>query len=327
MAVRAPLYWDSGAQEIREMTAAQVTQNVIRMVYNYSLNETVTLSRVASAGTLNSMDDTRFQAGATSTSTTAFVSEALTEDISTVTTTYDNISQTKSGPSSYPGAASTTALPMYWDSTTGDMRAMTQQDFIDTFVDPATDLLAAGNTEATATNKGGVFFINATNTPADATLANTTPIFTDTRADAAAYTSAGIPETQDQPTDINNYYLCKYNGNGATTGPVPLKIQPTTSLDLQTYTDVDWDFLLSEYIRMATQNEVGQRINYEIYEVGTAPAGANLCGAIMVDTKLNGSSAAGYTTRLVSADDYRSQEFPNGVETTIKSYGLYVTKS
>jgi hypothetical protein len=97
--------------------------------------------------------------------------------------------------------------------------------------------------------------------------------------------------------------------------------------DLQTYSDTDWDFILSEYIRYATENETGQQINFEIYEVGSEPAGANLCGTAIVDTTLDGSSASGYTTRLVNANDYRTQEFPNGVPTTIKSYGLYVTKS
>lgn len=327
MAVRAPLYWDSTAEEVREMTTAQVTQNVIRAVYNYSLNPTVDLVHVASAGDFNSMDDTRMQAGAASTSTTAFVSEALTADISVVTTTYDHVSQVVSGPSTYPGTTDTLRYPLYWDSTNGDIRGMTQQDVLDTFITPAIDLLAAGNSESTATNKGGLYFITTSTTPPDATLANTSPIFVNTEADAAAYTSAGIPETQDQPTTINSYYLAVYNGNSGTTGPVPLKIEPATDTDLKTYPDADWDSLLSEFIRKAVNDEVGERIRYGIYEAGSQPAGSQLCGTAIVDTRLNGTSADGYTTRLVNANDYRSQEFPNGVPTTIKTYGLYVTRS
>ena len=327
MAVRAPLYWDSVNEEIREMTSAQVTQNVIRMVYNYSLNPTVDLTYVASAGTLNSMDDTRMQAGAASTSTTAFVSEALTADISQVATSYDHISEAISGPASYPGTTDTERYPLYWDTTTGDIRGMTQQDMIDTFITPAVDYLAAGNSEATGSNKGGTFYISTTNTPSDGTLVNASPVFINTEADAAAYTSAGIPESQDQPTTINNYYLVQYAGHNATTGPVPLKIESATATDLKTYPDADWDSLLGDFLKYATASEVGERINFQIYEAGSQPAGAQLCGSAIVDSRLNGLSADGYTTRLVNANDYRSQEFPNGVSTTIKTYGLYVTRS
>ena len=34
-----------------------------------------------------------------------------------------------------------------------------------------------------------------------------TPVFIDTRADTSAYSAGSIPETQDQPTTIQNYYL------------------------------------------------------------------------------------------------------------------------
>lgn len=325
MAVRAPLYWDG--TEVQEMSIAQVTAICERMNNAYSGNETVTLSVVASAGTLAAMDDTRYQAGTFTTSTTAYATEAATPDISTITTTFDKISQSKSSPSSYPVDANK-SYPCYWDTATGEIRAMTQQDMIDTFVDQATDLLAAGNTESDTSKKAGSYTISTSNSLAGATLVDVAPIYTDTRADATLYTSGGIPEAQDQPEDVNNYYLHQWNGDASAGADVPLMINITGGVtDLQTYSDADWDFILSEYIRYATENEIGQRINFEIYEVGSAPAGANLCGTAIVDTTLDGSSASGYTTRLVNANDYRTQEFPNGVPTTIKTYGLYVTKS
>ena len=46
-------------------------------------------------------------------------------------------------------------------------------------------------------------------TLSNCTLVSSNPIFTDTRADVSAYGSGDIPETQDQPTTIQNYYLFK----------------------------------------------------------------------------------------------------------------------
>jgi hypothetical protein len=65
------------------MSIAQVTAICERMNNAYSGNETVTLSVVASAGTLAAMDDTRYQAGTFTTGTTAYATEAATADIST----------------------------------------------------------------------------------------------------------------------------------------------------------------------------------------------------------------------------------------------------
>jgi hypothetical protein len=51
MAVRQPLYNNSGNQ-IQEMTTAMVDEIVDQIVYQYSLNPSVTLSVVGSGGSL-----------------------------------------------------------------------------------------------------------------------------------------------------------------------------------------------------------------------------------------------------------------------------------
>ena len=65
MAVRRPLYYDSG--NLREMTAAMVTQIVNRCIYVYGGNPSVTLSVVSDNGNLAAVKDTRMTSGAAST--------------------------------------------------------------------------------------------------------------------------------------------------------------------------------------------------------------------------------------------------------------------
>ena len=78
MAVRAPLKNNSG--NLQEMSTTEVNEIVDQIVYQYSLNPSVTLT-VHSGGVpggpispFSVINDTRLQAGAQSTSTTAFVS-------------------------------------------------------------------------------------------------------------------------------------------------------------------------------------------------------------------------------------------------------------
>ncbi len=62
MAVRSPLKNDSG--NLKEMTSAEVDSIVDQIIYQYSLNPSVSLSVVSSGGNLGTITDTRLQAGA-----------------------------------------------------------------------------------------------------------------------------------------------------------------------------------------------------------------------------------------------------------------------
>ena len=75
MAVRSPLINDSG--NVKEMSSTQVDEIVDQVVYQYSLNPSVALSVAGSGGNIGSISDTRLQAGAASTSTTAFPNEGV----------------------------------------------------------------------------------------------------------------------------------------------------------------------------------------------------------------------------------------------------------
>src|SRR5210317_1942644 len=93
MAVRSPLYYNSG--NLQEMTSTMVNEVIDQMVYQYSLNPSVVLSVVGTGGNLDAITDTRLQAGASSSSVSAFPSEATTAEPSVVTVTYDKISETR----------------------------------------------------------------------------------------------------------------------------------------------------------------------------------------------------------------------------------------
>src|SRR5210317_2503505 len=139
MALRIPLKNDSG--NVKEMSSAEVDQIVDQIVYQYSLNPSVALSVVGSGGSLGTISDTRLQAGAASTSTTAFPSEATTAEPSVVTVTYDKITETRATVT--PTTDTGKIWPAYYNAS-GNIQAMNLQDVKDTFLHPAIDLLASG---------------------------------------------------------------------------------------------------------------------------------------------------------------------------------------
>ena len=198
MAVRIPLYYTGG--NLREMTTAMVAEIVAATVYQYSLDPSVALSVVNSSGTLAAITDTRLQAGAVGNDATNFDTEAETANVSTVTVTYDKISHTNT--SVTPTADSVKLWPVYAEGTGSatKIRAMTLADIKDTFLHPAIDLLTAATT---TTAQAGTYHISTATSVTGSTLVSSTAIFTDTRANAGAYSAGGIGETLDQPTTIH----------------------------------------------------------------------------------------------------------------------------
>jgi len=313
MAVRTPLKNDSG--NVKEMSSAEVDQIVDQIVYQYSLNPSVALSVVGSGGSLGTITDTRLQAGAASTSTTAFPSEATTAEPSTVTVNYSKIDSSTA--SITPTADTGKTWPAYYNAS-GHIQAMSLQDVKDTFLHPAIDLLTAATT---TTQQAGTYFISSSSSVVGATEVSgtATPIFLDTRADTTLYTAGGIAETLDQPTTITSFYLQRVNGSD-TSYTVPFYIN--ASNHLQEFDSATFESLLQGWIRYtAASSTDGYSISYNL---GTSGSG-NTRGSGMGDTRLNGSG--NYQTRFVNTDDYRAQEFPNGTATTINTYYLRINKS
>jgi len=313
MAVRTPLKNDSG--NVKEMSSGEVDQIIDQIVYQYSLSPSVALSVVGSGGSLGTITDTRLEAGSSSTSTTAFPSEATTQEPQVVSVSYSKIDSSTA--SVTPTTDTGKTWPVYY-TTGGHIQAMSLQDVKDTFLHPAIDLLTAATT---TTQQAGTYFISTASSVAGATEVSgtATPIFLNTEADTAAYTAGSIPETTDQPTTITSYYLQRVDGSD-TSYTVPFYIN--ASNHLQEYDSTAFETLLQEWIRYtAASSTDGYSISYNL---GTSGSG-NTRGSGMGDTRLNGSG--NYQTRFVNTDDYRAQEFPNGTSTTINTYYLRINKS
>ena len=313
MAVRAPLKNNSG--NLQEMSTTEVNEIVDQIVYQYSLNPSVSLSVVGSGGTLSSITDTRLQAGAQSTSVSAFPSEATTAEPSVVTVTYDKISETRA--TITPTADTGTTWPVYYTSG-GAIQAMSLTDVKDTFLHPAIDLLSSGSL---TTQQAGTYHINTSTSVTGSTEVSgaNTAVFVDTRANTGAYSAGSIPETQDQPTNITSYYLHKITGSD-TSYTLPMSIDGSNNL--QVYPEATFESLIQEWIRYtAVSSTDGYSLSYNI---GTSGSG-NTRGSGIADTRLNGSG--NYQTRFVNANDYRAQEFPNGTATTIATYFLRINKA
>jgi YD repeat-containing protein len=311
MAVRNPLYEVSG--NLREMSTAMVDSIVDQVVYQYSLNPSVALSVVSSGGNLGTITDTRKQAGAHSTSATAFPSEATTAEPGTVTVSYSKVDQ--SNATVTPTTDTGKTWPVYYNAS-GQIQAMNLQDVKDTFLHPAIDLLTAATTTS---DQAGTYHISSSSSVTGSTLISATPVFSDTRADTSLYTAGSIPETLDQPTTITNYYLHRVNGS-APSFTLPYYIN--ASNNVQQFASATFNSLVQEWIRYtAASSADGYSISYNL---GTSGSG-NTRGSGMGDTILNGSGD--YQTRFVNIDDYRAQEFPNGTAVTANTYYLRINKS
>ncbi len=320
MAIRIPLYYDSG--NLRQMTNAQIAQVRARMFTSYISNPSVTLTVVNSGGNLGSLADTRLQAGAASTSVSATPTEAETAEPSVVNVAIARIQQTVA---SDPNPATTpTQYPAYY-TVDGAVRAMSLQDMYDTF---ATQVFNGGWTSSDGSTvypsliAAEIYTIHTTTSLTDYTAvpgpdgSTIIPVFTDTRADVAAYDGASIPEDQDQPTTIQNYYLLKKDVPALPA--LPAMVRVNTDGNVVAMTSDAIDTAIGAAIRYMIQAETGYKIRYE-YGVNGSGTGTT-AGSVMTDSRLDGTG--NYQTLFVGADDYRAQEFPDGVQQVINVYTL-----
>jgi hypothetical protein len=314
MAVRTPLKIlnPSGPVDIWEMSNTDIENVHTNADDVYRSFPATTLSVVGSGGNLSGlpMTDTRYQAGASTTRVDRFATEAETANISIVTVNYSRILQSIFN-GSLPPDTSNLAWPLYL-TPAGDFQAMTSTDFYDTFVAPALARIAA------STDPIGEYFISTSPTAAaNAQVVSATPVFTDTRADVAAYTSGGIPETQDQPTTINNYYLHQYTGTVLEDeGLMPLMFDAGTEQIFEPGIP-EWRLILGPWLQYY-KAQAGSTVTYNINGAGTTQ------GTVMLNTILS-PTGTGYTQRYVGLDDYRTQEFPNGTPVTANTYELRKT--
>ena len=320
MAVRRPLYYDSG--NLREMTDTQIAQIKARMFWSYVSNPSVALTVVNSGGTLGTITDTRLQAGAVSTSASSTPTEAETAEPSIVNVAIARIQQTIA---SDPNPATTpTQYPAYYTAD-GNVRAMNLQDMYDTFAIEVFDggwTAADGSTVYPSLLAAEIYTIHTTTSLTDYTAvpgpdgSTIIPVFSDTRADVAAYDVNNIPEDQDQPTTIQDYYLLKKDIPALPA--LPSMVRVNTDGNVVAMTSAAIDTAIGAAIRYLIQAETGYKIRYE-YGVNGSGTGTPV-GSAMTDSRLDGSG--NYQTLYVGADDYRAQEFPDGSQQVINVYTL-----
>jgi hypothetical protein len=187
---------------------------------------------------------------------------------------------------------------------------------VDTFIYATLDAMITAGESATT---NGTYTIATSATVTNYTEikigATSTPVFLDTRANTAAYSAAGIPETLDQPATITSFYLQRANFGRTFPTVAPLLIDADGNLnqvDLTSDTSA-FNAILKNDIRFyAAEDTGGHKLSYNINGSG------NSRGTAIVDTRLNG--AGNYQTLLANINDYRSQEFPNGTAATISTY-------
>ena len=315
MTARRPVKLD-GNNNIQECTNAEITALVRETIRQYGDSPSVTLA--VGSGNLGNLSDTRTKAGAAGSDATNFDTASELANVATVTVNYNKIIQAVVSVASLESTDDDFSFPLYVDGN-NNLRPMSLADVNDTFVAPAVLLMV---TTGTGTDQAGTYTITASASAASGeTSISNTAVFTDTRANADAYTAGGIPETLDQPTTITNYFLHRMNSASAATIVRPLVSVTANTLKIQQYPVASLRAFLAQAIRYAvgTQELSGSTIRYSFSSSGTTSAR----GTAMLDTKLNSSA---YITNQVG-DDYRAQEVPAGSAATISTHRLYIKRS
>jgi hypothetical protein len=323
MTARTPVLFNGA--DIQQMSAAQIAEIQRQARYLYSLDPSVKLTYDSAGGNLNAITDTRLQSGGPSTSATAFHAETTTAEPAPILIHHDHVDQNVySGDSATVfNNIQTTAdsnnrkFPCYLDGS-NNVVAMGESDFIDTFIKPA---IAAYDTfDTTNDSVGGIFHVQSGTSHSGSTRASSSAIFFDTRfdVDGNASTAASVAQL-DAPTTITSYNIFRKTGAGADYS-IPLHVLDGNG-DLFTPDSAAFNAILQNMMRYSALHITGAKINYQL--VADSDTSTTFRGTGMVNTILNG--AGDYRTQLVNADNYASQEFPNGSGVTANTYFLGIT--
>ena len=321
MTARNPLYHDSG--NLIEMSSAQLLEWQRKAIQQYAANPSVVITVDSGNGNIGTtMTDTRFKSSAAAQQASSHPGSG---SLQTVSTDFNHIVQTITNPSVLSDTGK--SFPVYYDSSTGSVQAMSLADFLDTFIKPAIVLMCASS-EANAGDFGGTFAISTSSSAASGfTNTSSTAVFIDTRANTGSFSSGQIGTSgsfQDHSSTVASFFMNKNNGDSVTPSQNLLYIDSNNDLrEYATSGDDAADILdvLEQFIRdlaASDDSASGHNIRYNINGSGETR------GDSMVDTKLDGSGSE--TNRFVGGDDYRSQKFPNGSQTTINTYNFKINR-
>lgn len=328
MAARTPVYYNSSTGDLLEANPAEMTRHYKLAIYRFASDVTpeVVKDQNEYGGTwpsIGTMTDTRLQAGAAGSDNTNFDTAAELDDVSTISTVFELFEVNRGNSKSAAGSIYDELIdyPIYLDAD-NNLRAMDQDDFIDTFIAPAFERMSLADPTDSADYDYlmGTFWFFDENAPALVVDGYTflkyylTPVFTNTVADIDAYTADGLPEDQDQPdADLEQDYYMYFLRRQETTRPTePLHID--TDGNLRAYTEAEWNTIVQRHARWYADSVMSYTISGG--ENGTT------AGKVMGDTIVDQAYDSSQVLQNQVGDDYRSQEVPAGTLQVVNSYTL-----
>lgn len=330
MAFRRPVKLDGG--NLRNMTDAEILLLQQEAIRQYGLNPSTTLTYSNGGGNLANIPDYRLQAGALATGSSPWPSSG---GATTVTVNNQHTLQARAlagQPFPYRDANSYAnfSYPVYLDG--GNVRAMNTQDFYDTIITPAKDYLITNEGTDDNLYRAGTYTIHTTNSLAGATLVDANPVFTDTQADVTAFNTGSLPEVQDQPQTVQEYFLHRFDPV-ADVDFVPPVVQKIDTNDLQVMPSAMYSSLAANNIRWNVDNGadyLGTFTRYITYQyVVTAGAGAAALPGTTSDARgtslaNNFVSSSTVRTEQPNSTTYYSQTVPSGSPSSYQTWNLII---
>lgn len=316
MTVYRPLVSDNNIR-IKECTSSEYQKQLRQIGYLYYSNPTVSLVVVSSGGSISpQMRDRRYFTGSSvDTGDTDYnefsvtVPPVVEDDVF-----YDKIQQSFDTTETKPAY---TLKPVRVDGNNG-VHEMTEQDVVDTFIDPVVSGMVTGNNFVGLA--AGSYRISTTNV--ESNQDNLGIVYTDTRSVGhGAYPQlTGSSQQFTNVNTVNTYYLKRIMGF-AQTYRTPLIIDGTVGLRHMTTTEFDTYF--QRLIRHYIYAEPGYMLRFNINGSGTTK------GSVMTDTFYESSTEAQRVTDPgdTDPDDYISQMQPSGTINVNTTYSLKVERT
>lgn len=303
-----PLMLNEQTGDLTEMTISQKAAIRGWAGELYRANPSVQLNwqgSVAGSTSIGTLKDTFYTYGNFSVTNSVFVNpqdpRLVERDFTPLYQGFDSLS---------PPQASPTTYPVYY--LNNELRSMTYQDMIDTFIFKALDNVKHTIYRVHAgTTLTGYDFWPLTGQGSDLQL----EVFEDSYADTAAYADAALVPPYTGASRISTgsvwYFfqgLADFSGRTLYTPAVIDGLGNPTAQNPST-----WETILSELCRYAAVNTTGCRIRYSWNGTGTS------CGSVS-DSRLSPLGILPKNRRV--NDNYYSQDFPSGTVQIVNTYTL-----
>lgn len=310
MADVLPLMLDEQTGDLTEMTVSQKAAIREWAGQLYRANPSVQLNwegSVAGTTSIGTITDTYYTYGEYSVNNFAFANPPnpvlIPRFFSSLYQGFDSVSPPQAGPTTYP---------VYY--LNNELRSMTFQDMIDTFIFKALDNVRGTVYRIHAgTVLNGYDFWPLTGQGSNLQL----EVFEDSYADTAAYADSQLvpPYTGAAKVNVGAVWyffqgLADFSGRTLYTPAVIDASGNPTAQNSST-----WETILSELCRYAAVNTTGCRIRYSWNGTGTS------CGTA-TDSRLSPLGILTKNRYVQSNDNYYSQDFPSGTVQAVNTYTL-----